>query len=212
MIRLPLLVPLLAAVGLLVATAHDADAGARRSRPLKTGQITCWDSDGIVISCARTGQDGDLRRGENRAYLDKGDGTIRDLRTALMWEKLSDDLTIHDVDNAYEWDSAFDKIAALNTPPCFASFCDWRLPNRFELETLINLGAVNPAVSAPFNANCAAGCSVLTCSCTFASHYWSSSSIQSDTKSAWSVEFFYGSNYSDSKTVLRLVRAVRGGS
>lgn len=212
MIRLPLLASLLAAVGLLVGIAHHADAGARRSRPLKTGQTTCWDSDGIVISCARTGQDGDLRRGEKRAYLDKGDGAIRDLRTALMWEKLSDDSTIHDVDNVYEWDSAFDKIAALNTPPCFATFCDWRLPNRFELETLINLGNVNPAVSAPFNANCAAGCSVLTCSCTFASHYWSSSTVYSDTNDAWTVDFFYGNNFSYDKSVSRFVRAVRGGS
>jgi len=54
-----------------------------------------------VIDCAGKGQDGELRRGEPRAYQDNGDGTIRDKRTALTWEKLSDDDSIHDQDNQY---------------------------------------------------------------------------------------------------------------
>jgi hypothetical protein len=94
MVRLPILVPLVAL--LTVALAHDADAGARRSRPVKTGQTTCWNSDGVVIDCAGTGQDGELRRGEPRAYVDNFDGTIKDNRTALTWEKLTNDGSIHD--------------------------------------------------------------------------------------------------------------------
>ena len=58
---LPTLVPALALV--VLASAHDAQAGARRSRPLKTGQTTCWNASGTVIACAGTDQDGDLRRG-----------------------------------------------------------------------------------------------------------------------------------------------------
>jgi len=135
----------------------------------------CWNTTGNVISCAGTGHDGELRRGEPRAYLDLGDGTIRDQRTALMWEKLSDDGTIHDKDNTYTWANAFAvKIATLNTPPCFAGFCDWRLPNSFELYSLVNLGSVNPAASPAFNTGCAASCTVLTCSCTVPVFYWSS--------------------------------------
>src|SRR5713226_336334 len=33
-----------------------------------TGQTTCWDSNGNVIACAGTGQDGDLRKGAPLAY------------------------------------------------------------------------------------------------------------------------------------------------
>jgi hypothetical protein len=81
--------------------ARDAAAGARRSRPVKTGQTTCWDADGKVIACAGTGEDGELRRGEPRSYQDDGNGTIRDKRTALTWEKLANDGSIHDKDNLY---------------------------------------------------------------------------------------------------------------
>src|SRR5439155_23732926 len=56
-----------------------------------TGQTTCWDSNGNVISCAGTGEDGELRKGAPLAYADHGDGTVADVNTGLVWEKLSDD-------------------------------------------------------------------------------------------------------------------------
>jgi hypothetical protein len=213
MIRLSLLAPLVTVLT-LTALVPEADAGARRSRPVRTGQTTCWDTAGTVIDCAGTGVDGDLRRGEPRAYQDNGDGTIRDKRTALTWEKLSDDGSIHDWDNVYLWDEAFEKIDDLNTPPCFAGFCDWRVPNRFELESIVDLGTMDPAVSAPFNTGCAPGCTVLTCSCTFSGVHWSSSSAAGAGNIGWGVNFFVGSanrNYLKA-TESYFVRAVRGGS
>ena len=81
MIRLSILGPLVTVLT-LTAFVQEADAGARRSRPVRTGQTTCWDTAGTVIDCAGTGVDGDLRRGEPRAYQDNGDGTTRDKRTA----------------------------------------------------------------------------------------------------------------------------------
>jgi hypothetical protein len=147
------------------------------------------------------------------AAFEIGDGTIRDLRTALMWEKLSDDGSIHDKDDKYTWDNAFAvKIAALNTPPCFAGFCDWRLPNRFELETLVNLENLNPAVSPAFNTGCAASCTVLTCSCTVSNYYWSSSTYANEPELAWVVLFGSGSPIAGGKNGNFSVRAVRGGS
>ena len=209
MIRLPMLAPL-AAVILLTALAHDADAGARRSRPLETGQTTCWDNVGTEISCTGTVQDGALRRGEPRAYRDDGE-TIRDLRTALTWEKLSDDGSIHDQDNTYTWGLAFGKIEDLNIE-CFAGFCDWRLPNRFELETLVNLGNSDPAISSSFNTGCPTGCTVLTCSCTFPGTYASSSTFVKLSFSVWYVDFSDGNAFANQKNVDYHVRAVRGGS
>ena len=211
--RLPLIAPLVAVLA-LSALVPEADAGARRSRPVRTGQTTCWDAAGTMIACTGTGQDGELRRGEPRSYQDNGDGTIRDKRTALTWEKLSDDGSIHDQDNVYSWDDAFGKIDELNTPPCFAGFCDWRVPNRFELESIIDLGTADPAVSAPFNNGCSPGCTVLTCSCTFSGVHWSSSSAATAESIGWAVNFLFGSvnrNYLKA-TDSYFVRAVRGGS
>jgi len=203
---------------LLTALAGEADAGSRRSRPLRTGQTTCWNQNGKAVDCAGRGHDGALQRGEARAYLDNGDGTITDQRTALRWEKLSDDDSIHDKDNDYEWVETWGRLAELNTPPCFAGFCDWRLPNRFELETLLDLGKINPAIADAFNTNCGAnssgnpGCTVLTCSCTIPYDYWSSTSYVQIPQFAWIVSFYQGSLFGDNKYFEKQVRAVRGGS
>ena len=217
MIRRSMIAPLVAVLA-LTTLAREADAGARRSRPLKTGQTTCWNEGAPVIDCAGTGQDGELRRGEPRSYQDNGDGTIRDKRTALTWEKNSDDDSIHDQDPAYTWAQAFEKIDTLNTPPCFAGFCDWRLPNRLELDSILDLGTFEPAVSAPFNNGCAPGCTVLTCSCTFQAHYWSSTPSADNGENigrpgyAWGANFGYATWGRWPMTTTYSVRAVRGGS
>ena len=215
MIRRSMIAPLVAVLA-LTTLAREADAGARRSRPLKTAQTTCWNEDAAVIDCAGTGQDGELRRGEPRSYQDNGDGTIRDKRTALTWEKNSDDDSIHDKDNLYTWAQAFERIDALNTPPCFAGFCDWRLPNRFELESILNLGAIAPAVLAPFNTGCTPGCTVLTCSCTYPGNHWSSTPDAANavfaSRLAWGGSFRYGNWARRDMAETLSVRAVRGGS
>jgi Protein of unknown function (DUF1566) len=201
-------------VGLAVClVAQDAHGGARRSRPLKTGQTACWDANGTSVPCAGTDQDGDLRRGESRSYQDNGDGTIRDKRTALTWEKMSNDGSVHDKDTVYTWAGAFSKIDSLNTA-AFAGFTDWRLPNASELETLIDRGKVFPAIGSVFDTACPASCTVLTCSCTVAAEmiYWSSTSYLNDPDQAWLVNFFDGTAYNAPKGSSYHVRAVRGGS
>jgi Protein of unknown function (DUF1566) len=179
-----------------------------------TGQTTCWDAAGTVIPCAGTGQDGDVQAGATLSYVDNGNGTVTDQNTGLVWEKLSDDASIHDKDEPYTWGNAFAvKIAALNTPPCFAGQCDWRLPNRRELESIIDLQHFDPCVSPAFDAACAPGCTVFTCSCTSASYVWSSTSVVLQTISAWVVNFNDGGeNFGFNKTSSNaFVRAVRGG-
>lgn len=189
---------------------HEAEAGARSSRPLQTGQTRCWDKSGNELVCAGTGQDGELRRGEPRAYREDLDGTITDLRVALTWEKLGDDGSIHDRDSLYDWDQAFAKIDALNRPPCFAGFCDWRLPNRSELLTLVDLGTRNPAVH-PYFDNCTPRCSPDRCSCTPSSYFWSSSTSAGNKDDGWTVDFGSGGAFLRTKISDLRVRAVRGG-
>lgn len=180
-------------------------------RPLKTGQTSCSDSSGAVIACTGSGQDGELQKGVARNYVDNDDGTITDTETGLVWEKLSDDDSIHDKDNIYTWASAFTKVSGLNTG-AFAGHRDWRLPNHNELDSLVDLGNTDPAVDSAFNTNCAPACTVTTCSCTQSLSYWSSSSLAASANYAWLVEFFFGLGDLEVKSTNGYVRAVRGGS
>ncbi len=107
-------------------------------------------------------------------FTDNGDGTVTDHQQGLQWEKktgtvaFSRNCTVtacpdpHDANNIYQWcldtnndgcDTAGNQpdgnaftgfLAALNTPPCFAGHCDWRLPtvnrsgDEAELETILD--------------------------------------------------------------------------
>lgn len=175
---------------------------------LKTGQTSCWDGMGLGIPCGTTGQDGQLQKGIARSYTDNSDGTITDNITGLMWEKLSDDSSIHDKDDQYTWASAFTtKIAMLNGTS-FAGYTDWRLPNINELQTLTNY-ALTPTIDAPFDAGCTGGCSVTTCSCTKLGFYWSSTTFLPTKSHAWGVAFNLGGLDHVLKTGTDSVRAVR---
>jgi hypothetical protein len=192
---------------------------ADRGHPLKTGQTQCWNSSNSApIPCAGTGQDGELRKGLDRLHVDNGDGTILDMGTGLVWEKLSDDGSIHDRDNTFHWHDAFAyKVAALNAL-AFAGHTDWRVPNVNELQSLANYGTGVPAVWPAFNTGCVAACTVLTCSCDWrvgftSATYWSSSGTASHPPYAWTVAFHDGSVTTFVKgNHLFHVRAVRGGS
>ena len=182
------------------------------ARLLKTGQTGCYDADGNGIACAGTGQDGELQKGVVRSYTDNGDGTITDNQTGLTWEKKSDDGSIHDKDDVYGWADAFGVfIAALNTAS-FAGQNDWRLPNRYELESMFDLTGGNPAVDAAFNNACVPTCVVATCSCTQPdSQYWASTSLALNTAFAWTVFSNGGVSFDHKVFSTASVRAVRGG-
>jgi hypothetical protein len=215
--------PLMAALALGWATTAAAD-----TLPA-TGQTTSFRED----------DDGDIRAGKPLNYKDEGDGTIEDKVTDLVWEKKSDDGGLHDKDDLYTWDEAFDYVATLNNicandelvdcsadADCvaagvggrcgFAGNRDWRLPNVKELQSIVNYQNFSPPVSPEFHSddNCFPGATVLTGSCTEASIYWSSTTAAfvSGGADAWFVEFFGGSVGAFNKVFDLFVRAVRGGS
>jgi hypothetical protein len=186
------------------------------SPPLKTGQTTAFG----------TGSDGDLQRGVARSYTDNGDGTITDNATGLMWEKKSEDGSIHDLGNTYLWSGAsfgdtyvMDGditsvfLATLNSS-AFAGHSDWRIPNINELLTIVDYQRDNPMVGPVFNTNCTPGCTVTTCSCTEPSFYWSSTNYGfSSGNIAWGYQFLQGGEYGALKSGTGyFARAVRGGS
>src|SRR5262249_36941765 len=121
-----------------------------------------------------------------------------------------DDGSIHDWDNVYSWADAFAvHIAGLNAGAGFAGHTDWRVPNVKELQSIVNYQNLNPAVSSAFNTSCSSGCTVLTCSCTAADDYWSSTSFAPSPSNAWGVLFSAGIVSADDKDGTLHVRAVR---
>lgn len=178
----------------------------------ETGQTQCDQGGGTLGACpgSPAGQDGASMPGIPRSFVDNGDGTITDQVTGLMWEKLSDDGSIHDKDIGYSWSNAFAlKIGPLNSM-MFAGYNDWRLPTVTELQTLVNYGAQNPSAHPALNTGCnIPGCTVLTCSCTNLSYYWTSTSYLNLPTSAWAVGFDSGKVQDVSKGLSGYVRAVR---
>lgn len=207
------------------ATVRDGCEAEPKGQRIATGSSACTDNAGAPLPCDGTGQDGELRRGLARAYVDNGDGTVTDTSTGLTWEKLSQDDTIHSVHPllgavsgfGFTWtDAVTIKIATLNGD-AFAGHTDWRLPNANELQSLIDYGRVLPAIDPAFNANCVENCTVLTCSCTrtwFDEWYWTATSFADPMfpDAAWVVDFDGGHLFLAAKHDTAYVRAVRGGS
>lgn len=196
-------------IQVLATCASDCTADVRS--PLRTGQTNCYDNSDL-IQCKETGQDGELQRGTPQKFSDNGDGTITDNTTNLVWEKLSDDGSIHDKDSTYTWNDAFAvKVATLNSEN-FAGQSDWRMPNLNELLTLWNVGAVYPAAFQAFNNACDPDCTVLTCSCTPDGAFLSSSTVSTCFTCAWGMTFqFNGNPLLIGKANANKFRAVRGG-
>ena len=157
-------------------------------------------------------------------WTDNGDGTLSDKLTGLLWELKTDDGTIHDQDNTYSWchdtspqDTLCDDpadppdgtaftvfVAGLNTPPCFAGHCDWRLPTIDELQTILEPARVCAFPPCPLTT--IPGPTVL-------GPYWSASPNPAFSFAAWIVNFDFGTvGGVSNKGNLFSVRAVRSGS
>ena len=158
-------------------------------------------------------------------YVDNGDGTVTDNRTALMWEKKTGTEfvpavgDVHDVNNFYTWTAAspFDATGTLFTDflqqlnglssttaigTCFAGHCDWRIPSIGEQRSLL---------AAPFP--CGGGNPQCIDQAIFGptkpTMYWSSSSMAGNPSGTWGIYFGSGFVGSASKSDGYFARAVR---
>jgi len=109
----------------------------------KDSPVACDDPEWI-------GQDAQLQLGcpQEGRYVDNGDGTVSDLCTGLMWQKETA-VPLPDSERApaVQWDDALAYAEGLE----FAGWDDWRLPNIFELFSLMRLHCeVQPTFEAYF--------------------------------------------------------------
>ncbi len=122
----------------------------------QTGQTKCYDTAGKEIACATTGQDGEFQMGAawpNPRFTDKGDQTVLDNLTGLIWTKDGNVMKTRDPsfdsddtagDGMVTWQHALDYIKKLNQEN-YQGHDDWRLPNVIELESLFHAGQSNSA-------------------------------------------------------------------
>ena len=175
----------------------------------QTGQTTCWNQNGVVLaSCVGTGQDGDIQAGAmppSPRFTDHSDGTITDNFTGLMWLKDGN------CPNAGRtWSQALGDVTSLNNSqmmngnPCYeytATYTDWYLPNRNQLESLLDLENFLPSLPTGH----------LFWDFKY-SHYWSSTAYAWIPSDAWTVVYDFGRVETRTKNQYGLwVIAVRDG-
>jgi hypothetical protein len=172
--------------------------------------------------------------------VDNGNGTVTDRRTCLQWEKKTGTINVavfctsasncpdpRDVNNEYTWSAApqgtnFDGLVAtlflsqLNST-ALAGHTDWRLPtsaglgipttgNDPELESIADPAACPQPAPPGFSPPCIDP----IFGPTYPSTYWSSSTVASNPRFAWEVEFKYSGSASGGLKSYSVVRAVRG--
>lgn len=127
----------------------------------ETGQKSCYDVDGNFISCAGTGQDGEMQAGLKipSPRFQTADGVVTDALTGLSWLQNADCLRTeypeYDQqgtvgDGTVTWQQALDFVKGVNNKTydkCNAGKYTWRLPNIREIQTLVDFSLGAPAIA-----------------------------------------------------------------
>ncbi len=179
-----------------------------------TGQAKCY-SNNSEIPCPAPGepfygQDGNYQiNPPSYTKLDaNGNGLpddatewvmVRDNVTGLIWEVKTDDSSIHDKDDTYNWEDADDIFVEQLNLQKFGGFQDWRMPEVKELASIISMGRNGPAVDTSFFPKVQS------------SQYWSSTVGAYNGNSSWYVNFSAGVSLPVHQMDRHYVRAVRGG-
>lgn len=155
-------------------------------------------------------------------YIDNGKGIITDTETGLQWMRFS--LGQKWIDNAcigeaekHNWKEAQNAAENLNRQDGYAGYCDWRVPTKEELVTLVYSSTGLPKTWNDTGDLCKGNYEYPTIyqpvfPNTPSAWFWSSSSWCSDPCSvAWGVNFYRGNVVALNKVDFFHVRLVRGG-
>ena len=129
------------------------------------------------------------------ALVDNGDGTVSDTETGLMWQQAEAWKT--------KWQTALDYCENLILPD--GGYDDWRLPDRNELQSLVDYSRYGPCLDKTFFPG------------VLLSSYWSSTTRAIATNHAHIIRFYDGYVDYDYKSVInsnsvRAVRSIQSGS
>ena len=158
-------------------TPYDAVLGV----DFKYGSVSyCYKNFRYAVRAVR----GSAAQGE---LVDNGDGTVTDEKTGLMWQQ-GEAGKMH-------WEEALAYCENLILPE--GGYDDWRLPNRNELQSLVDYSRRYPAIDQTYFPGCESY------------FYWSSTTDASYTTYTLGVDFTSGYVSDYSKVGSRYVRAVR---
>lgn len=179
--------------------------GKGEGRLPDSGQTTCYDHAGAIISCpppeTPMAQDGSYTIHPMK-FTDHGDGTVTDQVTGLMWQKEDDG-------DKYNWFEVTGTADPIHNPAAQNDVCgtlnlggyqDWRVPTRKELIGIVNYENVDPAIDPMVFPN------------TKSDYYWSSTDwCYFSERFAWPIHFFGGGfSWARNKSDEGHVRCVRG--
>jgi hypothetical protein len=180
-------------------------AGGASAAVPQTGQTPT-----VPLNPAPTGSDGNLQKGvawPNPRFTDNGNGTVTDNLSGLIWLKNANCFSTRN------WTTALNDANTLSSGECGLTDGSaegaWRLPNRRELESLVNLAYASPALSN------ATGTAKWTEGNAFSgvqsSNYWSSTLYADGTHFVWHMNLRDSFVSYDGKSNGYFVWPVRGG-
>ena len=152
----------------------------------------------IPAASAQTCRDDIPATAPDSRFTDNGDGTVSDFATGLIWKRCLEGQSgnaCSGIPQRFTWQQAL----AHARDAVYAGSSLWRLPNKNELESLVERRCWGPAINLTYFPN------------QLSLPVWSSSSHAGDSSAAWLVSFDIGGVYGDGKGYGWGVRLVRGG-
>ncbi|MDF1614645.1 DUF1566 domain-containing protein [Desulfurivibrio dismutans] len=162
--------------------------------PAALAEVTCGNENSAVTATTPTTD-----------FSVNGDGTVTHNPTGLIWMRCSlgqswdvSTSTCTGADSTYTWQQALAAAQTINGNGGYAGHNDWRLPNKNELESIVERRCWSPAINAAIFPG------------TPSDRFWSSSPFAYNAEYAWRVLFDYGyvnGSYKQNGSRVRLVRA-----
>lgn len=153
-----------------------------------SGQTLCYDANGVETTCLASGQPFSGQDGQYQGvppfYQNNGDQTVTDKRSGLVWIESDEEIQ-------RTWQEAISYCDELD----FAGQTEWRLPTKFELESIVDYSQLFPAIN-PF----------MSCESSF---YWTITPHVTNSQYAWSVFCPDGADHWVHKSNEYVVRCVR---